>query len=80
MRSGVSDESDARQIRKLLVRLSAEHATQDMRDERVQIPGTDIELWATHAIQLSGIARRVTWRYEERDGHRVVVCFTLVSL
>jgi len=51
-----------------------------MRKARLQIPGTEIELWATCKIRLSGGMYRVTWRYEERDGHRVIVCFTLAQV
>jgi len=56
------------------------HAEADMRKTRLQIPGTGIELWATAEIRLSGGVYRVTWRYEERNGDRVIVCFTLAQV
>lgn len=80
MRSFANSGADARQVEGLLRRLSAEHATPDMQADRVQVPGADIELWATHELQLSGGSSRVTWRYEEQDGYDVIVCFTLVQV
>ncbi len=72
--------ADARRVEELLRRLSAEHATPEMQGDRVQVPGTDIELWATRALHLSGGEGRVTWRYEERNGHPVIVCFAPVQV
>ena len=77
MRSLVGTKPDVRRVDVLLRRLSIEHDSSEMREERVQIPGTDIDLWASPKLRLSRGVYRVAWRYEERDGHRVIVCFTL---
>ncbi|GMR02569.1 MAG: hypothetical protein BMS9Abin20_0907 [Acidimicrobiia bacterium] len=80
MRSVITNASDARQVAELLTRLATDHDSVDMQDEQVQIPGTGIELWATRGLQLSGGEGRVTWRYEERNGYLVIVCFSLVQV
>jgi hypothetical protein len=77
MRSVVGTRSDARRVDALLGRLSIEHDSSDMRGEQVQIPGTEIDLWTSWKLRLNRGVYRVTWRYEERDGRRVIVCFTL---
>ena len=73
-------DEDSRDVDGVLRRLSLKHKTAQMRKSRLQIPGTDIELWTTHKIRLSGGMYRVTWRYEERDGRRVIVGFTLAQV
>lgn len=78
--SAAKTHSDSRDIDLFLRRLSMKHSAAQMRKSRLQIPGTDIELWATHKIRLSGGLYRVTWRYEERDDARVLVCFTLAQV
>ena len=80
IRSVVTNRADAQRMDELLVRLSSAHELSEMRDEEVQIPGTNIELWVTDALQLSGGEGRVTWRYEERDGCTVIVCFSLLQI
>jgi hypothetical protein len=80
MLSVTNSGADARQVEELLRRLSAEHAAPDMQGDRVRVPGTDIELWAARAMHLSGGDGRVTWRYEERNGRPVIVCFALVQV
>jgi hypothetical protein len=70
--------SNSAHIEGLLQRLSTEHTSQDMREEQLQIPGTDIELWLTRELRLNDDVLRAAWRYEERRGRRAVVCFTLV--
>lgn len=47
-----------------------------MREARLEITGFGILLWATCELRLSGGFHRVAWRYEDRDGHRAIVCFT----
>ncbi len=80
MQSLTNSGTDARRVEELLRRLSGEHDSTDMQGDRVQVPGTDIELWATRGLHLSGGEGRVTWRYEERNGRRVIVCFSLVQI
>ena len=80
VRSAVNTRSDAQQVEEMLDRLSKEHTSSDMREELVQIPGSDIGLWATRELRLSGRAGRAAWRYEERNGRAVIVCFTFVHV
>ncbi len=51
-----------------------------MREARLEITGFGILLWATCELRLSDGSYRVTWRYEDRDGQRVIVCFTLAQV
>ena len=51
-----------------------------MREARLEITGFGILLWATCELRLSGGFHRVAWRYEDRDGHRAIVCFTLAQV
>jgi hypothetical protein len=50
-----------------------------MRRASIVIEGTDIRLWATSPIKLPSGTYRITWRYEDRSGDKVVVCFTLAE-
>lgn len=77
MRSATISESDVLEFQNLVLRLSVDHETFEMRDRQLQIPGSDISLWATDELKLSGGRGRVTWRYEVRDGRVVIVCFAL---
>ncbi|GMQ98486.1 MAG: hypothetical protein BMS9Abin17_0999 [Acidimicrobiia bacterium] len=70
--------SNSARIEGLLQRLSREHTCQEMREEQLRIPGTDIELWLTRELRLDDGALRAAWRYDEQEGRRVVACFTLV--
>jgi len=80
MRSATRTDTDAGNVDLFLRRLSMNHGSAQMRESRLQIPGTEIELWATYKIRLSGGRYRITWRYEERDGDTVIVCFTLAQV
>jgi hypothetical protein len=46
---------------------------------RLKITSFGILLWVTGDLLLSGGSFRVTWRYEDRDGERTIVCFTLAQ-
>ncbi len=77
MRSAIRTNADSRDVDRFLERLSTKHDAAEMRKARLQIPGTEIELWATRKLRLSGGLYRATWRYEQRNGDPVIVCFTL---
>jgi hypothetical protein len=51
-----------------------------MREVRLEITGFGILLWATCELRLSERSFRVTWRSEDRDGQRTIVCFTLAQV
>jgi len=78
LESASTTGSNSARVEGLLQRLSTEHTSQEMREQQLQIPGTDIELWLTSELRLDGGALRAAWRYEEQEGRRVVACFTLV--
>lgn len=80
MHSAIRTETDRERVDGFLQRLSTDHASAEMREARPDIPGTDIVLWATCELVLGGGVYRVTWRYEDRDGDRVIVCFTLAQV
>ncbi len=50
-----------------------------MRTASIRIEGTDIQLWATNEVRLSGGVYRITWRYEQRGETEVIVCFALAE-
>ncbi len=80
MRSAIKTDRDDARINEFQDRLSKEHTSAEMRESRLLIPGTEIDLWATGDVRLSSGSYRATWRYEERDGRRVIVCFTLARV
>ncbi len=51
-----------------------------MRTASIRVERTDIQLWATDELRLSGGLYRVTWRYEDRGQDTVIVCFTLAEM
>lgn len=77
MRTAIKTTSDDCGIDEFLRRLSVEHQSAEMREARLEITSFDVLLWATCELRLSGGTYRVTWRYEDREGQRVIVCFTL---
>jgi hypothetical protein len=64
----------------LLDRISSRHTKPEMRDSKLLIPETDINLWATCGVRMSSGLYRALWRYEARDGQRVIVCFALAPV
>ena len=80
MRTVIRNDGDDRGIDEFLRRLSREHESAEMREARLEITGLGILLWATCELRLSGGFYRVTWRYEDRDGQRAIVCFTLAQV
>ena len=80
IRSAITADRDVTRMDRFLDRLSNGHTTSEMRDSRLLIPGTEIDLWATCGVRLSSGSYRAVWRYEARDGQRVIVCFTLAGM
>ena len=80
VRSAIRTDGDDRRVDEFLHRLSCEHESVEMREVRLEITGFAILLWATGELLLSDGSFRITWRYEERDGHRAIVCFTLAQV
>jgi len=80
VRTAIRADGDDRRVDEFLHRLSSEHESAEMREARLEITGFGIVLWATCELRLSDGSFRVTWRYEDRDGERVVVCFTLAQV
>lgn len=70
------DETD---LQAFFEKLGSRHEAAEMRVDLIRIEGTQIRLWATETIKLTSGQYRVTWRYEDRDGEEVVVCFTLAE-
>ena len=80
MRTATRTDGDGCGIDEFLRRLSKEHESAQMREARLEITGFGILLWATCELRLSAGLYRVTWRYEEREDGRVIVCFTLAQV
>ena len=80
VQTAIKTDGDDRGIDGFLRRLSAEHQSAEMREARLEITGFEILLWATCELRPSGGAYRLTWRYEDREGQRVIVCFTLAQV
>lgn len=80
LQTAIGNDGDDRGIDEFLRRLSREHESAEMREARLEITGFGILLWATCELRLSGGLYRITWRYEDRDGQRAIVCFTLAQV
>jgi hypothetical protein len=80
VRTAIRTDGDDRCVDEFLRRLSAEHESVEMREARLEITGFGILLWVTSDLRLSDGHFRVTWRYEDRDGQRTIVCFTLAQV
>ena len=80
MRTADRTDDDDHRVDEFLRRLAAEHESAEMREARLEITGFGILLWATCDLRLSDGSFRVTWRYEDRDGQRVIVCFSLAQV
>lgn len=51
-----------------------------MRAEQIQVPVRDVELCVTCERHLANGKHGVTWRCEDREGNRSIVCFTFARL
>ena len=80
VRTAIRSDGDDRRVDEFLRRLSCEHESVEMREARLEITGFGILLWATCGLLLSDGSFGVTWRYEDRDGQRTIVCFTLAQV
>ena len=78
--TAIRTDGDDRRVDEFLRRLSSDHGFAEMREVRLEITGFGILLWATCELRLSDGSFRVTWRYEDRDGLRAIVCFTLAQV
>jgi hypothetical protein len=80
VQTAIRTDGDDRRVDEFLRRLSSEHESVEMREVRLEITSFGILLWATGELRLSDGSYRVTWRYEDRDGQRAIVCFTLAQV
>jgi hypothetical protein len=80
VQTAIRTDGDDRRVDEFLRRLASDHESVEMREVRLEITGFGILLWATGELRLSDGSYRVTWRYEDRDGQRTIVCFTLAQM
>lgn len=80
MRAAARTERDDADIDAFLHRLADGHNLASMRIASIRVAQTNIQLWATDELRLSGGVYRVTWRYEDRGPDTVIVCFTLAEM
>lgn len=79
MAAASNTQDDKKALDDMLTELSNNHREAKMRVASILIESAGIHLWATYNVQLSNGKYRITWRYEEREGDEVIMCYTLAE-